>query len=338
MNNIFSYSPKELSTDAFLAWYVKELDKSDDGRKLAASFFYSLGLCKSPSDEIRDIRVSRQEKNTDLIISYEVNEKENVKALFENKIYTTTHSDQLERYASDFPDCQYYKYLKLGYVSFAERQQAEASGYEVIDVYQLKSALANSPSNMIVNQYKEFLDVQFIRVQDEIRNNLIKENKYELFERSEAQQYILSALHETLDQEIPDLYLYFKYAANSGGAPWTQLYIAKRDNAYGDKGEYLFWRIDRRKEGFYLRLNQYSYIDRSYWPKKQKNLLYLREFVSPLLEQHDLVSPPPSGRGIKESEVAIMYFAQNPLSKLTSLLPSLSKEISNYYSSCNEWE
>ncbi len=334
MNNIFIYSPKELSTDAFLAWYVKEFDENNSNPQLTTSFFYDLGLCSSQMDKISNIQVSRQEKNTDLIIHYAVNGKE-TQALFENKTYTTTHSDQLKRYAKNFPDFQYYKYLKLGYVNFAEKQQAKDAGYDVIDVYQLKSALKSSPGNMIVDQYREFLNVQFIQIQDEIRNNLIKENKYELFENSEAQQYILSTLQEALYHQIP--YLYFECSANSGGTPWTQLYIAKRDYAYGDESEYLFWRIDKRGKGFYLRLNQYSYIDDKHWTQKEKNLSYLRDFISALLKKYGLIMGSPSNRGMKESEVAIMYYDDNPLSKLMPVLPSLSKEIFDVYSSCNQW-
>ena len=334
MNNIFLYSPKELATDAFLAWCIQEYDGNTAGQKLAGPFFHSLGLCNSQNDLISDIRVSRQEKHTDLIIRYFVNGSA-TQALFENKIYTTVHSEQLEQYSKDFPDFQFYKYLKLGYINYEERKQVKNSGYTVIDAYKLRSALAHTPSNILVDQYKEFLDTQFIRVQDEIKNELIINNKHQLFERSEAQQYILSSLHEKIDRRIP--YLEFKYAANSGGTPWTQLFIAKRDNAYGDEAEYLAWRIDKRGQGYYLRLNQYSYIDDQDWSRKEKNLQILRDFVTHLLERHELVLGPHSNRGRNESEIAIMFFIDNHLSRITHLLPSLSEEISNFYSSYSNW-
>ena len=334
MNNIFMYSPKELSTDAFLAWYVKEFDGNDVFKGLATKFFYELGLCNSLQDLIRDIHVSRQEKNTDLIIRYSINGKK-TQALFENKTYTTAHSNQLERYSKEFSGFQYYKYMKLGYIPFAERKMAVGAGYDVIDVYQLRSALGETPKNMIADQYREFLEEQFIRVQNEIKNELITENKYSLFESSEAQQYILSTLHEKIDKQIP--YTLFKFAANSGGTPWTQLDIAIRDNAYDEEAEYLFWRIDKRGKGYYLRLNQYSDIEAQHWPKKEKNLKVLRDFVAPLLKHNGLITASPSNRGIKESEVSIMFFVDNHLSKITPLLPSLSKEISSFYSSFDEW-
>jgi len=334
MNNIFLYSPKELTTDAFLAWYVKEFDRTTASQKLASEFFYGLGLCDSANDLICDIHVSKQEKNTDLIIRYSVNGQK-TQALFENKTYTSTHSDQLKRYSENFPDFHYYKYMKLGYINFAEKKHAKDSGYDVIDVCQLRSALGNYPSNLIADQYREFLEIQFIKVQNEIRNDLIKDNKYQLFENSEAQQYILSTLHENIDQQIP--YLYFKHSANSGGTPWTELDIAKRENAYGDKTEYLFWRIDKRGKGYYLRLNQYSYIDAQYWPQKEKNLRILRDFVSSLFKKHGLAIGQISNRGIKETEIAILFFVDNHLSKITPLLPLLSQDIFDFYSSFNKW-
>ena len=334
MNNIFQYAPKELATDAFLAWYFTELVENTASQGPATSFFYSLGLCKCASDRIHDIHVSRQEKNTDLILRYSVNGKK-VQALFENKTYTSTHSGQLERYLSHFGNFDYYKYLKLGYVTFSERKEAEKLGYGVIDVYRLRSALGDRPSNMIADQYRDYLDTRFIALQHAIRDEMIQDNKYQLLKHSEAQQHILSTLHEQLDGAIPNLH--FKPGANVGGSPWTQLDIAKRNNAYAGAAECLYWRIDMRKKRYYLRLNQYSNIDEHAWPRKEHNLNTLRDYVSKLLVGSGLVLGPVSNRGMKESEVAIIFFADNNLSNVVPLMPSLSKDIYGFYSSFSNW-
>lgn len=334
-NNLFSYAPKELSTDAFLAWQMKALDTSHSRQAEAAALFYELGLCEKSADSISNVEVSRQEKNTDLIIRYSLNGNR-TQALFENKIYTSTHSDQLKRYANSFPDIKYLKYLKLGYTNYAERQEASEAGYDLIDVYRLRTALdVISQDNMILNQYREFLDTQFIKIQDQICNELIRDNKHTLFEDGQAQQHILSELHRAIDGMDPNLY--FKHAANSGGTPWTQLDIAKRERAYGDWPEYLFWRIDKRGKGYYLRLNQYSYVGSEHWPQKEANLDILRNRISPLLEEKGLVIGQTSNRGKKESEVVILYFVDNHLTEIMKHLPSLTTEIHEFYSSFRDW-
>lgn len=336
MNNIFNYAPKELVTDAFLAWCFTEFNDNPLIKSKASNFFYKLGLCHSINDDINDIRVSKQEKNTDLIIRYKVNNITH-QALFENKIYSTTHSLQLSRYTQEFPDFIFYKYLKLGYINYSEHLEAKAAGYEIIDAKTLNSALnCICFDNYIADQYINFIQKQFINRHDEIINNLIHKNDYNLFEDSQAQQFLLSELHKSIYEIIP--YTYFKYAANSGGSPWTQLDIAKRDNAYGEESEYLFWRIDKRAKGYYLRLNQYSYIDNKFSEEKIKNLYYLRSKITPLLQNYGLILGKISNRGVYESEIAIMFFEDNILIDIYKKLPELSIKISDLYRSISKWE
>lgn len=299
MNNLFAHSPKELTTDGFLAWYFTELNDDSVGDK-RTYFFYKLGLCDNSNVEIKNINVSRQEKNTDLIVRYQENGVEK-QALFENKTYTTTHSDQLRKYSTTFSDFSHYIYLKLGFINHSEKKEATSSGYAVIDVYTLHSALTGfRMKHCIVDQYIEFIETQYIQTLDNIQSNMIKNNNHELLSDAQAQQYILSKLHDSIDGMNP--YLYFKFAANSGGAPWTQLDIAKRENAYGDEAEYLFWRIDKRAGKYYLRLNQYSYIESDHWPKKSENLEILRNLVTSMFIDTSIRLGKVANRGMYESE------------------------------------
>lgn len=337
MNNIFTHSPKELTTDGFLKWYFIELGENPDLKDKAASFFYELGLCENKTDIINDIHVETQENKTDLTVRYRVNNKE-TQALFENKTYSTIHSDQLEKYKEQFPGFK-YKYMKLGFINYSEDCEARNAKYAVIDVYKLKTALESVPfNNCIVDQYKDFLDSQYIEVLDDIKQNLINNNEYESFknEHGQAQQYILSELHKSIDGLSPDIK--FTYAANRDGSPWVQLDIAKREKAYGDEAEYLFWRIDKRAKGYYLRLNQYSYIDNQFWRQKEKNLGFLKDNVSHLFEEKRLVLGRTSNRGKKESEVVILFFKDNQLSTVSQALPKLSKEINEFYKSTSSWK
>ncbi|MEW6078317.1 MAG: hypothetical protein AB1724_10925 [Thermodesulfobacteriota bacterium] len=337
MNNLFECSPKELVTDGFLEWFITELDADPTTRSPISMFFYTLGLCDSSMDSIAIDKISRQEKNTDLIIRYHVNGIK-TDALFENKTYTSTHSGQLKRYKDEFPGFKYYKYMKLGYIFYQERKDAAQAGYTVIDVYQLKLALDSVPlNNMLVNQYREFLGARFIDVQNKIFRELVRDNRHSLLEDShgQAQQYILSELHHDLDSQIP--YLNFKYAGNKGGTLWTQLDIARRKDAYGSNSEeLLFWRIDKRGKGYYLRLNQYSEIkDANYWPQKKANLQILRNHIEPLMKSKGLVLDKPNNKGMNESEITILFFEDNHIELIKKHLTDLSIDIYKFYSSYN---
>ena len=122
MNNLFHHSPKELTTDGFLTWLMYEVQHD---QSQIVPLFKKLELCSPQAKLINDIEVKRQASSkkagtnkdgkVDLIVEYKVDGEE-FKALFENKTHTTIHSNQLENYKEMFPDCQYYKYLKLGSV------------------------------------------------------------------------------------------------------------------------------------------------------------------------------------------------------------------------------
>ena len=110
-NNIFEYSPKELATDAFLNWIFIEITENPQLVQHGGRFFHLLGLCAFKSDSIRGVSVSRQVKNTDLILQYSVNGIAH-HALFENKTFSTFSPGQLNKYKKTFPNYKYYKYLK----------------------------------------------------------------------------------------------------------------------------------------------------------------------------------------------------------------------------------
>lgn len=137
MNNLFSHSPKELTTDGFLSWLILELAND---KEQVLIFFKSLGLCHESAKNIEDVTVSRQEQNTDLIVRFSADSTLH-SVLFENKTYSTIHSNQLSKYKQKFPDFQGYKYLKLARVNYVERKQAMSYGYDVIDSRCLLNAL-----------------------------------------------------------------------------------------------------------------------------------------------------------------------------------------------------
>ena len=95
---------------------------------------------------IENVQVSHQKGKgngrTDLQVSFNFeNESAIHTILFENKTWSETSKDQLNGYKTDFPDLYKYVFLKLGYVSIDDQQNAESCGYEVFNCFQLRDAL-----------------------------------------------------------------------------------------------------------------------------------------------------------------------------------------------------
>lgn len=108
--NIFQYSPKELTTDAFFTWLFYFLDSDNAYSKAKQQFFRTFLLKEEDKTKnIENIKVFLQEEKrngrTDLQVSFNFEkEKERQTILFENKTWSETSVGQLNGYKSDFPD------------------------------------------------------------------------------------------------------------------------------------------------------------------------------------------------------------------------------------------
>lgn len=334
MNNIFNYSPKELTTDGFLNWLFCEFETNKTFRAYAPSFFHALGLSDCSNRDVHNISVTRQEKKADLIVRYQLDESEK-QALFENKTNTTFHSGQLEEHQDNHPGFDHYIYLKLAYIYYSERTHAKKLEYKVIPSDVLLDAL--SPfrhEHCLTDMYCSFLKEVYVTPINKIKERLIADNCYQDFKDFQAQQYLLSCLHEKL-VDLPGIR--FKTGANAGGEPWTQLDIANRHLAYGDKYEYIFWRIDKRSRRYYLRLNQYANINPQFKAQKKANLDRIREVVDAMCLSYGLKLGSVSNAGIKESEIVIFFFDENPIEALVRALPELSRQIHAAYTKQKNW-
>ena len=137
MNNLFAFATSELSQDAFFAWLLAWADKSNAGTRMnecGRQFFNALILndCgKSLSAEC-EVKVSRQYKNIDVFCRI----GDDKAVIIEDKIGTSEHSDQLNRYRQAIVDegfapdnviCVYLKTRDQSNLSAVEK-----AGYKVI--------------------------------------------------------------------------------------------------------------------------------------------------------------------------------------------------------------
>jgi hypothetical protein len=331
MNNLFAYASKELSTDAFLAWLFRSLSVDPLFEGKSGDFFRGVGLCEGADNSISGILPVRQEGNTDLIVRCNIDGRPAM-FLFENKRHSSMRFGQLDTYKERFPDCDRYIYLKLGFINYQERKIAEGSGYKVLGSEELLQALNSlADCHFLVVHYIEYLHKFFVDPQRKIRNSLCAAS----FSSSQAQQYFLSSLHQSLSDILPSLK--FSSSANIDGSPWTQLTIANRSSAYADKSESLFWRIDKRGKGYYLRLTQYSNIGQEFKGTKKANLRLLRKLLSdiPLLKY--FMQGKVRNDGVKSSEVLVFFFVDNDIANMAQQLPALTIEIAKRYRSSKSW-
>jgi len=324
MNNIFNYAPKELVMDAFFAWIFKELNENNL-TKYKLQFLNDMKI-EGFTNKSKITDIKKQECNTDLIITID-----NKDILFENKTTSTIHSNQLEEYKNNVPNCHQYIYMKLGYIDFNEKLQAKKHDYIIVGIEDIEKALHPiKDCCQIVEQYYAFLKNKYIEKSENIQKRMLN-NDSTVYEVSDAQRIFLSGLYEKLYGKVK--FLKFKYAANRGGTPWTQLSIAYTSKLYGEKGESIFWRIDKKKEkGYYIALKQYADIIDTYKEQKKKRLNILRICFNKLLEKKsNLHAGKVSNRGIKSSEIAIFYFEDNKHEQLSSKLKELSIEFEKEY-------
>lgn len=324
MNNLFAYAPKELSTDAFLKWLFIECVENKAFSPLAAELFSK--ICLLPGCEpIEKVECLTQHKSVDLFINFNQNNLWR-RVLFENKTWTSIHSDQLNRYKKTFPDCDNYIYLKLGYIDFQEIQMATSAGYKIVSASMLLDALRPlHGKSLICDQYICFLKENFIDYINSIRTKMAN-NSPDIFNEREAQRIFLSEIGESLKEIVPGLYM--KSFANNGGTPCSQLDFYQQDRVYGENPEYLFYRIDTRSGRNYLRINQYADIGPEYYEKKMERLKTIREICSSSASRFNIKHGKINNLGMKESEAIIFFFDENDQKELKKAAIETAKEIS----------
>jgi hypothetical protein len=214
---------------------------------------------------------------------------------------------------------------------------AKDEGYIVIDSTALYTALLPLlKCHFLIEHYADYIKNEYVDQQKYITTLLVRNNKFKHInilgkDKGQEQQYVLSKLHERLDNVGTFKYLNYSYSANRGGAPWVQLSIARNEKAYGDIAESIFWRIDKRNGETYLRLTQYANISKLYKKAKHERRDLLREKIGTLTELDQFKCSKVQNKGLKSSEILIMFFYNNDLSNLFSNLPELSRKVEYLY-------
>ena len=345
--NIFQYSPKELTTDAFLIWLFYYLDSEPQFNELKQRFFKTLLLKDEDENKnVENIQVCHQKGSgngrTDLQVSFNF-EKESAihTVLFENKTWSETSKNQLNGYKSDFPDMYKYVFLKLGYVSIDDQMNAEACDYEVINCFQLRDALKPIRNlHPILEQYFEYLEEMFCKHIESFHDELFKNKNYDILgeNHGEAQHYLMSLIYDKLKLHQNSYNTLVYQQGTSSGRPWTEIVFEDKSVFYDQDNtisERLFWRVDCRKGGYYLRINQYAWVmeDEPLKKIKEERLKKLRKIADDILKEYPMLTPgKPSNRwGANESEVVVFFLSDNCLAELVNQISDFTLTFMDKY-------
>ena len=163
--NIFSFATSELSQDALFVWIMKWADpafaESNPEMHKVGVKFVQLLLNKEADFEIHSINVGRQWKNID--IWAEINE--NILLIIEDKVETSEHSNQLERYKEtaleEYGDSDiqiYCTYVKTGNETNVILENIRAKGYNTIERSSILECIKNeSDSHPLLKDYYNHL-------------------------------------------------------------------------------------------------------------------------------------------------------------------------------------
>jgi len=336
--NLFSFATSELSQDALLCWLsALALHDDVDLQQLGRTFIAWLwGRAKGTSIAPEQVRLlknpERQVNHIDVMFEAEI---AGVPTLFviEDKTETSHHSGQLKRYLEAVKHGQVVPiYFKTGYHFGADIAAADAK-YTVIGLAEwVRFLKAQTVRNDIFEDYRAYVGEMLEKRQAALAALMTPTGFIEAFEQDfvqfEFMQLLASACPEFVGRHLV-------YGGKSmGGDAWTQYLFAQFEGVLpaGIK-ESLFYRLDRRRDGWYLAVRQYAKVEGADEARgaKLKRLSVYRELFKRAAAKsaatESLGRASTDNRGKNESEIAVMFFSEsgNTPSRVLEVLPAVHR-------------
>lgn len=354
--NLFDYATSELSQDAFLCWLLAWANQKDNSplKNMAIDFIklmFDLHDKFFASDELKDIVIRQQYKHIDVLLEL-IFPKHRQYIIIEDKVHSGPHSNQLQRYMDSLQseikpeDDIIGIYFKTGFIFdfdiMAIKQLPSTYPYKMITRVQMLDLMEkyiNDITSDIFHDYYYYLktiDYTYQRMSSILESNLFKQNELEeVLQSREGQWILMKKIFTPLSSSEHSFY----NGLNPDGSPWTQIKFLSTNeiNVLPDK---LFYRIDKRKGGYYLSLRQYlnynhHHTIKKFKPKTEEHILAekrqrlkkLRDcFKLACIQQSEnegtLTAGKVSQRGKKESEIGVFFFNEdNPLEKFYNDIP-----------------
>jgi len=276
-NNLFQFATSELSQDAMICWICNNYNFQFDNKNLfelsEKVIKYFLGKPNLNID--RDVKIYRQFKNIDVLLI--INKKYAI--IIEDKTYTTEHNNQFERYKKALLELTKDEKEKLGIDKIDTITTVYLKkGFHYPYDEEVKSDLKITGKEWydLLSDYKncsEILDDYLIKLKEDLNYYSYIEEMYknEEIEKVLSTHYGQYLLIEDIILDLFDDFNNFNHGT-SYGRPWSNydFYSIKYKTEEFGKCN-LFFRIDKKKDYYYVSVRQYD------WSHDKKELKKLEE-------------------------------------------------------------
>ncbi len=276
--NIFEFATKELSQDAVFC-YILDCFNDPKKRKISTDFLTLVEF--NGIEDIKDISIKRQEDHSDIkaIVSF-LNGTQKI-ILFEDKVFTSLHDNQLERYKND--TIKRHKcsvddiegiFFKIGKPTIWEKINCEKINFKMLDYSAFAEYLSNTGVNdPILRTFSDFYQfrVSFCEKIDKMDFNTVDAKTLDevLSERHGQRRFTEWFLRQVFEGTKIEYNERKQYDVNNYGKPCTQYtFIFNPDKTTAEKWDLnesefpksdcnCFFRIEKNSKGWYISIKRY---------------------------------------------------------------------------------
>lgn len=291
-NNIFEYATGELSQDAFICWCANWFN--DDSKPRLQEMSVELMKLFAGVDVIKSVSICRQfsqdvymeAKKYALKIDVLMIVNDSIVVIVEDKIYTSEHDNQLQRYVDGF------RYLadnaKEGEKFYGIKDIRTVflkTGFMYDDDKCVKSDVVISGEDFlkILSRYagnSEILDSYIANLENSLQwyvdfgnyeGNTDSFWNWNIAKHQIAQYRLMRDIFPESLWSDRSSRQYKVYHGTSFGRPWTEMQIGER--CYTGSTDYfsVFWRIDTDDNGPYISLRLYENFDKNNVAQKNRH-------------------------------------------------------------------
>lgn len=158
--NIFNYAKSELTNDAIICWMLDWTNSEHEIYKNLSQDMIRL-FTKNKDLDVESVKIKKQYKNIDVLV--EVNDSEVI--VIEDKVKTSSHSNQLERYKDTIDNEEFYKNYNKHYIYYKVGNESQNNGVEQTGYTRIKrDEILNiikkyrDLNNDLLNDYIDYLE------------------------------------------------------------------------------------------------------------------------------------------------------------------------------------
>ena len=278
--NIFEYATKELTQDAIFC-YILDCFNYPHKRIIAKDFLKLIEF--DEIDRITEMSIKRQEDHSDIkaYISFEHRNPKII--LIEDKIFTSTHDNQLERYKNDTANRHKLNkeditgiFFKIGKPTIREITDCEKANFKILDYIKFAEYIKSiSEKDDLLKMFSEFFDnrVSLCRKIDDLNFDYIDDlTLIEILnDRYGLRKFTEWLLKQVFKDTKNEYNIKKQYDVNNYGRPCTQYTFIFNNDRNIEKIENwelsvkdfptsecnCFFRIDKNKNGWYISIRRY---------------------------------------------------------------------------------